>query len=381
MLDYILNKLKSMLHWFTNLFLKSKKSDKNVVLNFGGKINSLTRDDNMYNFESPLFGSDMLKKTLQKKRLIKDNDNILFNEFSKIENATSPPYYNGLLGTIAFSYSRHIPLKLRPDDLYNAIIVSYCKYIEKNAEKLRNKIVDFEGKKDLEYMTAKYDDKEFINKLFEMSQNNVSNFKINAETKFSTTSEDDILFRKLASMNATKHYFNYIAGYDCGIPRVTLLGTLNDWKLLCSSIDFLKQLDIKELNDWHKILQHVLNKILDSFDGNVDNDFWSRICTAKSFGSGGEKEFRGWFLVFSPFDKNCNYVLHDYEKIMKEHLYGTVADGDIMDSYISVDGKVNLLHEKYDITIHSMTMTLYDENSNDLYTLPARLTVRGPNKI
>lgn len=61
----------------------------------------------------------------------------------------SPSYPHGLLGTIANAYSSHIPLKLRPDDLWLGIVFSLGNYIKDHSEELRDFFVDHQGRKEI----------------------------------------------------------------------------------------------------------------------------------------------------------------------------------------------------------------------------------------
>ena len=40
----------------------------------------------------------------------------------------------------------------------------------------------------------------------------------------------------------------------------------------------------------------VLKNLLETFRGNPDKDWWSRIVTSQRFGSGGQTELTGWFV-------------------------------------------------------------------------------------
>lgn len=72
-----------------------------------------------------------------------------------------------------------------------------------------------------------------------------------------------------------------------------------------------------------------VGKILDSFSGNVDEDFWQRICTFQSYGSGGSKKLRGWSLVFSPFDEKGNYLLNSLQVVKETNIYADIDTDDI----------------------------------------------------
>jgi len=54
---------------------------------------------------------------------------------------------HGLTGAIVEAYSRHHNLALKPDSFWQAILIQFAYYVNANAEALRNRIVDFHGKK------------------------------------------------------------------------------------------------------------------------------------------------------------------------------------------------------------------------------------------
>lgn len=88
--------------------------------------------------------------------------------------------------------------------------------------------------------------------------------------------------------------------------------------------------------DWAQLLLPVLQEFINSFKGQVNEDFWQLICTSTKRGSGGEKYLRGWFLVFSPLDKDGKYVLREEAQVKDDHLYATVEDDRILDCALDV---------------------------------------------
>ena len=55
----------------------------------------------------------------------------------------------GLVGMILDAYNKHHDLVLRPEDFWQAILTQFSFYVNANAEQLRDRIVDFEGQKEL----------------------------------------------------------------------------------------------------------------------------------------------------------------------------------------------------------------------------------------
>ena len=76
-----------------------------------------------------------------------------FVKFSNLESKNKE-YWRGPTGhpffdSLFLAYSIHGEIALSPDDVWIQIASEFSKYIDINAEKLRNKIVTFDGKKDL----------------------------------------------------------------------------------------------------------------------------------------------------------------------------------------------------------------------------------------
>ena len=56
---------------------------------------------------------------------------------------------HGFLTAIEEAYNYHYPLCFGPDHIWILIAQGVSKHVENNAEKLRSKFVEFEGKKEL----------------------------------------------------------------------------------------------------------------------------------------------------------------------------------------------------------------------------------------
>ena len=63
------------------------------------------------------------------------------------ENAQAYNTKYGLTGAVLEAYSRHHALVLTPDCFWQAILTQFAFYVNANAEALRDRLVDFKGKK------------------------------------------------------------------------------------------------------------------------------------------------------------------------------------------------------------------------------------------
>ena len=51
------------------------------------------------------------------------------------------------------------------------------------------------------------------------------------------------------------------------------------------------------LSTWWMKIDNITNQLLQTYQGNPNKDWWSRIIAKESFGSGGQVDFKGWFMT------------------------------------------------------------------------------------
>jgi len=117
---------------------------------------------------------------------------------------------------------------------------------------------------------------------------------------FSTTTEEDRVTAGILFMASTKKYFDYKFVLFCGIPTVTLDGTVADYKEIHRRLD---KLEIYGLKDWGQMLKPILKQFITAKRGKPDREFWSRICHYKGDGS-GPTYLSGWITAFCVFNKD-----------------------------------------------------------------------------
>jgi len=223
----------------------------------------------------------------------------------------------GLVSAALDAYNRHHNLILRPDDVWQAILTQFSFYVNANAEELRDCFVDFDGKKTLviamggTLFSANFGT--FANRMVdEQIANNLKSPDVTTWLlpKFSTTTSADRVAASVTLMSTLQAYFEYVCCLLCGIPEVTLEGTLEDWEALRSKIDRLPSYDIagkdQVMSKWHKLLCPVLDEFVASARGSPDLAFWDRICSQEGGGS-GPSYVSGWITVFACFTAKGNW--------------------------------------------------------------------------
>jgi len=217
----------------------------------------------------------------------------------------------GLVDVATRAYNQHHDLVWRPDDIWQAILTQFSLYVMENAEALRDKFVDFKGKKELTIET--------IGTLYTVDFGNLAKRMVDEQIvknikdptiaewilpKFTTTTENDRIVASVTMMATLKNYFHYSMCLMCGLPSVTLLGSVDDWKLLRQRVDRLLEFDNQngDMKKWHKLLAGVLDEFVKTSSGVANNIFWQKIC---DFSSGsGIPSMSGWISVFAVFSKD-----------------------------------------------------------------------------
>jgi hypothetical protein len=131
-----------------------------------------------------------------------------------------------------------------------------------------------------------------------------------------------------------KNYFSYKMCLLCGLPKVTLEGTVEDWKEIRQRVDKLGEWD-QQLATWSEVLAFVLDEFVRSAEGNPDRDFWNRIATITGGGS-GPRWVEGWILAFIGFNDKTEYILPDLEEIKKTNCFGQLNTNDVPNATVEV---------------------------------------------
>ena len=239
------------------------------------------------------------------------------NEPKYISNLEGHPILKGYYQ----SYVNHMPVSINPDILWMLIVQGFSRHIDQNAEKLRNKFVDFDGKKELtvdgDELTIEEITKEGWERTFkefvEKIKENAGESMIKLITpSFSTTTPTIQVSSQIAIMSCFKNYFKFIRLWGgCGFPYINLEGTLNDYEELKRKVEKLMGYDI---DDWLKELIIIIKKIVETKKGKIDIDFWKNmIINEEAMEPRGSGELTkvnnidGWLLNFYPYYKSIDF--------------------------------------------------------------------------
>ena len=234
---------------------------------------------------------------------------ILRSSFS----STDPPRSiaannNGFVHTVIRAWQQDLHLRLRPDDVWLAILTQLSVFVNGNAETLRSTFVAHEGRQELVvHVTGTIKSVNFggiTQRLAAMAKERLVDPNI-ADTllpSFTTTTPHDRAVAAIVFLGVTKEYFGSRVRFGCGFPSVTLLGERGDWADVLRRVAWFGTLGQEETDAWATRLTKVLEYMVASFDapdGADVKDFWTRaVHEAKGRVSGGIVTLSGWLTAF-----------------------------------------------------------------------------------
>ena len=255
---------------------------------------------------------------------------------------------SSLIQGLIYAYKNHYPITVTPDMIWILILQGFSRFMEKYENLVRERFVNFTGKKDLKVERLDYSPqsatkevwdgimKEFVEKIGKnVGQETIDNLECN----FSTTSPAALVTSQVSIMSAMKQYFTYrVLMAGCGISSITLEGSLQDWEKIKSKLEFLST---KALKWWTKHLIPIIDNIIATkkyynSKGKLSKElieFWKGMIRLK--GEGGMYDphmINGWIVKFIP---NLNGK--------DPMVYEEIRETDVPDQIISCPMELTLL--------------------------------------
>ena len=263
-----------------------------------------------------------------------------YNVLGASPNFYSAKVYNkgidNILQGYYSAYENHLPIRLTPDIIWLLIVQGFAQHVNYNAEELRQKFVNFEGKKKLEIIINKYhsykqmksEDYEYLfENLTEKIKENVGEELINTiDFNFSTSNKITKVVGYASIMSALKKYFEFRGVCTaCNYPYIILDGKLEDWENILKKTKKLSKYDLEK---WVKRLEIPLNEIIETKKGKINKEFWKKIIYPDKIDEKIEiatYEYKtiqvdginGWLLTFFPYFKN-GYFRYDTSLKVKD---------------------------------------------------------------
>ncbi|TJZ61230.1 DUF4419 domain-containing protein [Sphingobacterium olei] len=228
-----------------------------------------------------------------------------------------------LLGILK-AYQEHRPIVISPDIIWLLIEQGFARHIAFHAEKFRDRLVGFDGKRELTVVVdttqVKLGDKgsdwervfpQFVDQI---SAYTGEEYIGNLRADFSTSNETSKIASAIVLMESVKIYFDYrMMVIGCGISSVTIEGTAADWKKILDKIDYIETFDLAW---WTKELRSIIQEIVKTKEGKLDKEFWKNMVQLQNKAVYSPHEtIDGWITKFYPFNdkgerRNLDPITH-----------------------------------------------------------------------
>jgi hypothetical protein len=221
--------------------------------------------------------------------------------FQAIQN----PDIHPLAFAVHAAFSKHRPLQLTPDIIWMTLAQGFAQHVNNHAETLRSRFVKHQGKQELtvevdEFPTQAHQWAEKIQEwVFQIRDRVGPDLHRLLECNFSTTTPITRTASYVVMMDAFRQYFDYVMVSICGIPDITLLGTIEDWQSICDRVQMMAQYD---LNWWTDRLLPICQEFVETAAGRPSLDFWRCIYKPEAIYSG--ELISGWLADLFPYIKH-----------------------------------------------------------------------------
>jgi hypothetical protein len=214
--------------------------------------------------------------------------------------ARAQRFVHPLVQAVHIAFSDHRPLVLTPDCIWLTIVQGFAHHVLENAESLRRRLVRHEGKKKLCIKTNSLSPDLWpsfmsgFSGLIREHSDPVLHETLLCE--FSTTTPAIKTACEIALMDTYQRYFSYELHCVCGIPEITLEGTVEDWQRIRDRIEVLATYDI---DWWTSRLAPILDQFVATAKGEPDRAFWQAIYKPQA--TYGAELASGWIGDLFPY--------------------------------------------------------------------------------
>ncbi|HYF63739.1 MAG TPA: DUF4419 domain-containing protein [Herpetosiphonaceae bacterium] len=210
-------------------------------------------------------------------------------------------HHHPLVSAVHLAFSQHRPLALTPDIIWLTIAQGFANHVRNSAEALRHRLVRHEGKRELSVLTWDISRPEhwaaaidaWSDQLARHSDPELAALML---CDFSTTTRNARIASQIVLMDALQRYFDYDLICVCGIPTVTLTGTLADWQNIRDRVERLGDYDLRW---WTDRLLVICDGLIQTAAGQPHRLFWQHIYKPRKIYGG--KVVTGWLADLFPY--------------------------------------------------------------------------------
>lgn len=208
---------------------------------------------------------------------------------------------HALVQAVDIAHRLHRPLRITPEAVWITLAQGFARHVQLNAEALRARFVRQEARKTVSVTVEDALVGEAWREVllrFEAALDEEVGPGVTAllARPFSTTDDDARAVFRVVLMEAFKEYFEYEAVAVCGIPEVTLEGTVDDWRDLKVRVAVMREFDLAW---WCDALLPVCAEWIATAAGRPSGSFWRAILRPAEVYGG--YVITGWLTRLFPY--------------------------------------------------------------------------------
>ena len=212
----------------------------------------------------------------------------------------APDGVHPLLSAVARAFAEHRPLVLSPDAVWLTIAQGVAQHIRLHAEELRPRLVDHDGRRrvTVDHHGPMPVDSSSWQEIVAQLGKQVAGLSL-FECDFTTSTDVDRTAGKIVMLDAYSPYHAFWVVCVCGIPSITLTGTVGDWREIRDRVDAIAEFG---LETWCRSLAPIADQFVRAAQGDVDTAFWRRIHNPVD--AYGGAVITGWITRLYPYLKD-----------------------------------------------------------------------------
>jgi hypothetical protein len=211
---------------------------------------------------------------------------------------------HSLVHAIYLAFSQHRPLVLTPDAVWITLAQGFAHHINNHAESLRSRMVAHKGKVTVETTAPDLGTTEAWAEVIAQWSAGIEP-QIPAELSrlilcdFSTTTPIIRTASQIVMLDAFQQYFDYYLMFICGIPTVTVRGSVEDWLAIRKRVDVMAGY---HLEWWTDRITPICDGFVATVQGHPSQTFWKHIFSPKEVYGG--TLITGWLADLFPYIKD-----------------------------------------------------------------------------
>lgn len=209
---------------------------------------------------------------------------------------------HALLTAVHDAFYQHFPLQLSPDVIWLTLARGFALHVNLNAEALRHRFVRHSGQEELlvarpDFLPGRPNPwPEVFTAFSSQIGDRVGKLRDFVRCDFSTTGPTERAVSELMVMETFRPYFKYVCMIGCGIPSITLTGTVEDWKSIRNRAALFGEFGLEK---WCRALDPILGQFVAAAQGRAETAFWQSFFRYHS--GSGPSVMTGWITVLFPY--------------------------------------------------------------------------------